>query len=98
MAAVLGAVSALSLGLSSACSWPFTARVVRAQVLSLREVPYVEIARVSAGAPSIVVSELLPNLLPFVMAGFVGAVSSAILASVGLQILGLGTFGTPTSA
>ncbi len=98
IAAVLGAVSAQSLGLIiGLLSWPFTARVVRAQVLSMREVPYVEIARVSGATPAgIVTFELLPNLLPFVMAGFVGAVSSAILASVGLQILGLGTFGTPT--
>jgi peptide/nickel transport system permease protein len=98
VAAVLGAVSAKSLGLIiGLLSWPFTARVVRAQVLSMREVPYVEIARISGASPAgIVTFELLPNLLPFVMAGFVGAVSSAILASVGLQILGLGTFGTPT--
>jgi peptide/nickel transport system permease protein len=98
VAAVLGAVSAKSLGLIiGVLSWPFTARVVRAQVLSMREAPYVEIARVSGASPTgIVTFELLPNLLPFVMAGFVGAVSSAILASVGLQILGLGTFGTPT--
>jgi peptide/nickel transport system permease protein len=98
VAAFLGAVSVRSLGLIiGLLAWPFTARVVRAQVLSLREVPYIEIARLSGASPfGIVAFELLPNLLPFVMAGFVGAVSAAILTSVGLQILGLGTFGTPT--
>jgi peptide/nickel transport system permease protein len=98
IAAFLGAVSVRSLGLIiGVLSWPFTTRVVRAQVLSLRDLPYVEIARLSGSKPiGILFFELLPNLLPFVMAGFVGAVSGAILTSVGLQILGLGTFGTPT--
>ena len=40
--------------------------------------------------------ELLPNLLPFIFASFVGAVSAGILASVGLQLLGLGPRLTPT--
>ena len=34
--------------------------------------------------------EILPNLLPYIAAGFVGAVSGGILASVGIQLLGLG--------
>ena len=98
IAAFLGAVSVRSLGLIiGLLSWPFTTRVVRAQVLSLRDLPFVEIARLSGSRSiGILFFELLPNLLPFVMAGFVGAVSGAILTSVGLQILGLGTFGTPT--
>jgi peptide/nickel transport system permease protein len=98
IAAFLGAVSVRSLGLIiGLLAWPFTTRVVRAQVLSLRESEYVQIARLSgAKTMGILGFELLPNLLPYVMAGFVGAVSAAILASVGLQILGLGTFGMPT--
>lgn len=98
VAAFIGAVSVRSLGLIiGLLSWPFTARVVRAQVLSMREAAYIESARLSgSSAAGILGFEMLPNLLPFIMAGFVGAVSAAILASVGLQILGLGTFGTPT--
>lgn len=98
VAAYLGSVSVASLGvIIGLVAWPFTTRVVRSQVLSLRESQYVEITRLSgARRTEILTLEILPNLLPYVAAGFVGAVSGAILASVGLQILGLGSFGTPT--
>ena len=44
----------------------------------------------------IIVKELMPNLLPYLMASLVGSVSAAILASIGLDILGLGVFEAPT--
>lgn len=72
-------------------SWPFPTRTVRAQTISLREQPFVLLARLSGlSAWQIILFELAPNLLPYVMAGFVGAVNGGILAAVGLQLLGLG--------
>jgi len=57
----------------------------------------VQVARRSGmGTPEIIVRELLPNLLPFLAASFVGAVSYAILASIGLEALGLGPQNDPT--
>ena len=55
-------------------------------------------SRVSSGmsGPGIIVKELLPNLLPYLMASLVGSVSAAILASIGLDVLGLGVFEAPT--
>ena len=44
----------------------------------------------------IVVRELLPNLLPYLAASFVAAVASAVLASIGLEALGLGPQNEPT--
>jgi peptide/nickel transport system permease protein len=44
----------------------------------------------------IIVRELMPNLLPYLAASFVGAVSAAILASIGLEALGLGPQNEPT--
>jgi peptide/nickel transport system permease protein len=38
----------------------------------------------------------MPNLIPFLAANFVNSVSSAILASIGLEVLGLGSQQTPT--
>jgi peptide/nickel transport system permease protein len=98
IAAYLGSVSVSSLGIViGLVAWPFTTRVIRAQVLSVLELGYVEIARVCGERRiGVLLLEIMPNLLPYVMAGFVGAVSGAILASVGLQILGLGSFGQPT--
>lgn len=78
-------------------AWPWTARAVRSQTLTMREQAYVLVARLSGRSDAgIIVFELLPNLLPYVMATFVAAVSGAILAAVGLQLLGLGPITIPT--
>jgi peptide/nickel transport system permease protein len=78
-------------------AWMFTARTVRAQVLTIRERSYVEVARVN-GQPAIAIlfTEIMPNLLPYIVASFVGTVGSAILAVIGLEALGLGALGETT--
>ena len=77
--------------LIAAFSWMGAARVIRAQVLSMRERQYVEIARMSGEKGIyIVFLELMPNLMPFLLAAFVGSLIGAILAAVGLEFLGLG--------
>lgn len=78
-------------------AWPWTARAVRSQTLTMREQGFVLVAQLSGrSGPGILVFELLPNLLPYVMATFVAAVSGAILVAVGLQLLGLGPITIPT--
>ncbi len=78
-------------------AWLNPTRTIRAQVLSLRERGYVEIARMSGmSGPAIIFFELMPNLLPYLAATLVNAVSSAILASIGLEVLGLGPIDSPT--
>jgi peptide/nickel transport system permease protein len=55
----------------------------------LREGGYVEVARLSGmSGPSIIFFELMPNLLPYLAATLVSSVSSAILASIGLECSG----------
>ena len=72
-------------------SWMIPTRAVRAQVLSLRERPWVDVARLNGiGALRLVLTEILPNLAPYLAASFVIAVSGAMLATVGLEALGLG--------
>ena len=46
--------------------------------------------------PRIILEEMMPNLLPYLAASFVGAVATAILASIGLEALGLGPQNQPT--
>jgi peptide/nickel transport system permease protein len=78
-------------------AWPGPARVIRAQVLSLRERGYVQMARLSGVSTfSIMVFELLPNLMPYLAANFTGSVSANILAATGLEALGLGPSRVPT--
>lgn len=91
-------LTVLQMGLAvSAVAWVWPARTIRAQVLVMREQLYVEIARLSGtGATAIMFKEMLPNLAPYIGASFVGSVASALLASVGLEALGLGPFSSPT--
>jgi len=78
-------------------AWPHPSRTIRSQTLSMRDLAFVKLAKLSGrGDLSILIRDLLPNLLPFIIAGFVGSVSGAVLASVGLQLLGLGPLTTPT--
>ena len=77
-------------------AWMQPTRAVRSQVLTLRERAYVQVARLSGVSPlAIIVRELLPNLLPYLAASFVAAVTSAILATIGLEALGLGPQDAP---
>ncbi len=77
-------------------AWAGPTRLIRSQTLSLRERPFVPLAKLSGQNDfEIAIRQILPNLLPYVMAGFVGSVSGAILASVGIQLLGLGPLLTP---
>ena len=72
-------------------AWMYPTRTVRAQTLSMRERPYVDIARLNGiGGFELVLTEILPNLLPYIAASFVTAVTSAMLATIGLEALGLG--------
>jgi peptide/nickel transport system permease protein len=78
-------------------SWMYAARVVRSQVLTLREQSYVQMAKLSGMSDwRVIFQEILPNMMPIAFAAFVGAVSGAILAGLGLEVLGLGPQNTPT--
>ena len=81
----------------SSLAWLYPTRTIRAQVLSLRERGYIEVAQLSGmSGPGIIFFELMPNLLPYLAATLVNAVSAAILASIGLEVLGLGPIDSPT--
>ena len=77
--------------------WAASARVLRAQTLSLRGRDYVLAARVAGERPWRVIGvEILPNLLPLLASQFVFAVISAILSEAGLSFLGLGASSSST--
>ncbi len=83
--------------LLAAFLWPGPTRLIRAQVLSMRERGYVQMARISgASSFSIMFGEMMPNMLPYIAASFTGNVSAAILAATSLEVLGLGPTRIPT--
>jgi len=81
-------VLVLVIGLTS---WPSTARIVRSQVLSLRERQFITRIR-SLGATDlrIVVSHILANVMPLIFANTVLVIAGSILAEATLAFLGLG--------
>jgi peptide/nickel transport system permease protein len=71
--------------------WTITARLVRSQVLSIKERHYILRARaIGASHYRIAVRHILPQVVPLVLAEAVLAVSGAIIAESSLSFLGLG--------
>jgi len=71
--------------------WPSTARVIRAQVLSLKARPFVEASRsVGASDGLLIFGEIMPNVVPIIFAQAILLVTWAISAEAVLAFLGLG--------
>lgn len=84
----------LVIGLTS---WSGTARLVRAEVLSLRERAFVERARaIGCSDLRIMGVHILPNVVPLVVANTVLTVALAILSEATLGFLGLGDVNRPS--
>jgi peptide/nickel transport system permease protein len=95
LAAVLGPSMWNIIVVVSLVSWPRTARIVRSQVLSIKERPFVESSRcIGASNFQLMFSEILPNVVPLMFAQAVLMVTEAIYAESVLSFLGLGD---PTS-
>ena len=91
IAAMLGP-GAVNMALSIAVVYvPSYYRIVRSQVLSIKELPYVEAAR-TIGAPrqSTLLRYILPNVLPSIVAVATVNFADAILTAAGLTFVGLG--------
>lgn len=85
-------VLAIALG-----AWADPARLTRAEVLSVRERDYVAAARIAGMHPvEIAVREILPNVLPPVLALSAIIVAAAVLTEAALSFLGLGDPNTVT--
>ncbi len=72
-------------------SWVWTARAVRAQVISLRNRDHVNLSRLSGHSIArIIFTDILPYIASYVIMALILQVSSAILLEASLSILGLG--------
>ncbi len=78
-------------------TWPGTARGIRALVLSIRERSYTAVARANGESElEVLFREVMPNLLPLMLASFIGAVTMGIYTIMALEVLGLGNNVIPT--
>jgi peptide/nickel transport system permease protein len=72
-------------------TWPWTARAVRAQASSVRTREHLDIARLSgAGGFGLIIFDVIPYMLSYIVMAFVLQVASAILTEAALSLLGLG--------
>ena len=77
-------------------AWMGPTLIIRAQVLTMKERQFVSVAKLSGmGDLEIIFREIMPNLLPFIAAAFVGQVFAAVFASFYLAVLGLGPLREP---
>lgn len=74
-------------------SWPWTARAIRAQVLSLKERDFINLAKCSGmGDLEIIFKEVLPNILPYIASSFAITTISAMLSEAALSFIGIGPY------
>ena len=90
LAAILGPSLRNIVFVIGVTSWPVTARLIRAQVLTIKQRLYVERSR-ALGASSVHVMgrHILPNVMPLVIANATLTVPVAILSETALAFLGL---------
>ena len=71
--------------------WRSTARIIRAQVLSLREMPFISAARTTGASDfDILYREVAPNVMPLALIGITFAVAWAIITEASIGFLGFG--------
>jgi peptide/nickel transport system permease protein len=92
IAMVMPGMSVLTMAIILALfSWPYTARTIHAQIVGMKQRGYVELARVSGQSDlAIIFTELLPNLIPYLVMGFAFSTVGAMVGEVGLEVIGLG--------
>ena len=72
-------------------NWPFYARMVRSEVLGLKNKEYIKAARtIGTSGKMIMLRHILPNILPTFMVVSTLSVASSILIEASLSFLGLG--------
>ncbi|MFA4641438.1 ABC transporter permease [Pyrococcus kukulkanii] len=81
-------IESVIIGLTA---WPWTARAVRAQTLSLKRREFVDLAKLAGLSDfKIIFEEIMPNMISYIFMVFILQFGGAILAAVGLDFIGLG--------
>jgi peptide/nickel transport system permease protein len=91
IAAILGPNILNMIFVIGITGWPGTARMVRAQVLSIKERAFIERARaIGSNDSNIIGRHLLPNVMPLILANTVLIIGISILTEASLSFFGLG--------
>jgi len=91
LAAAWGHNYVVIIAIIGVTSWPGTARLVRADALRVRELPFIERAKaIGSGDVHVMERHVLPNVFPLIFANTILVVAEAITAETELSFLGLG--------
>jgi len=91
IAALFGSTFFTLIVVLSVTYWPTTARLVRAEVMSLKERSFVEAAHAMGARPArILFRTILPNALPIIITNVVLMVGGVILVEAALEFIGIG--------
>ena len=95
---VRDSMNLFTLGLMLACfGWAWDARVIRSEILSLREMGFTQTAILSGtGTMRLVMKEYMPFVMPLVFATLINVMAWAIGLEITLAILGLVNLEIPT--
>lgn len=81
----------LVAGIIAVTTWPWVARAIRSQVLTLKQREFVNLARVSGMHDiKIAVTEVLPNMFAYISLLLAIVIGIAIVAEAGISMIGLG--------
>lgn len=76
-------------------TWPGLARMLRSQVLTLRQEDYIEAGRaIGLSSWTLIRQDLIPQLAPYILVNMAGAATRVLKASVALYFLGVLPFST----
>lgn len=91
LAAIFGQNIGITIFVIGLTSWASTARIVRSQVISIKERQFVErVKTLGASNMRIILVHILPNVMPLIYANTVLVIAGSILSEATLAFLGLG--------
>ena len=90
-AGIFSIKDSITFGILLACfSWAPLSRGIRSQVLSIKNKEFIEVCHImNMSTFHIIFKELLPNMIPFISINFIHIAKNAIIASVGIMLLGI---------
>ncbi|MEM8730709.1 MAG: ABC transporter permease [Pseudomonadota bacterium] len=89
--AILGSSLPVMIAVLGIAGWEQYARIVRAEVRRITELPFIEAARASGGGPRyIALTHVLPNIVSPLVVQFTLAISNIVILESTLSFLGLG--------
>ena len=94
LAAIITIDTPITLALMiSIWSWAGLCRAIRVQIMSLKERDFIQICTVMRMSKAhIIFKELMPNVFSYIVINFVMAMRNAIMASVGIMLVGLAAY------